>query len=239
MQLLKWHNAVVIGATGRLGSAFARGLYAQGAHLHLHCHSNTDAARVLAQEVEGQWFAADLTAPDGRRRLSEALTALPSLEILVVALGASGYGALASQSERDIERLISVNLTAPVFAVQAGLPLLLGNSFGRILIVGSVWGLEGASGEVVYSAAKAGIHGFVRALARELQGTSVTVNAIAPWAFESPMTAGFTEEERAAMDRQTPSRRPLCAEDIVAASSPFLNPDIGNLSGQVLTVGRI
>ena len=130
-----------------------------------------------------------------------------------------------------------VNLnTAPKEVIAAVLPGMIHHKYGRILLVSSMWGQTGGSCEVAYSAAKAGLIGLGKALAKEEGPSGITVNVIAPGVINTDMMAGFTDEDRAALAEETPVER-LGEPDEIARTMVFLADEAsGYITGQVLGV---
>jgi 3-oxoacyl-[acyl-carrier protein] reductase len=119
----------------------------------------------------------------------------PHFDLLINNAGISQYKLFTDTTIGDWERMLAVNLTGAFNVTQAVLPAMLRRGSGVIVNVSSIWGEVGASCEAAYSAAKAGLIGFSKALAKEVEPSGVKVHYIAPGAVESPMNAGFSQEE--------------------------------------------
>ena len=132
--------------------------------------------------------------------------------------------------------LHAVDLDGAFYACRAVLPGMIHRKYGRILLVSSMWGQTGGSCEVAYSAAKAGLIGLGKALAKEEGPSGITVNVIAPGVINTDMMAGFTDEDRAALAEETPVER-LGEPDEIARTMVFLADEAsGYITGQVLGV---
>ena len=132
--------------------------------------------------------------------------------------------------------MISVNLTGVFNCCRAVLPYMIHEKNGRIINISSMWGQVGASCEVHYSAAKAGVIGLTKALAQEVAPSGITVNCIAPGAVETKMMASFSQEDIDALCEEIPLMRLGRAEEIAAAVSFFAGDGAGYITGQILGV---
>jgi len=143
---------------------------------------------------------------------------------------------LAMTAEKEIERMLDVNLKAALLLAKECARLMLLAESGNIVSVSSIVGERGFSGLAAYSATKAGIAGMTRALARELGPRNIRVNAIAPGYLETEMSHGLTERQRAQIVRRTPLGRLGRIEDVVPWIEFLLSPESGFLTGQVIVV---
>ena len=132
--------------------------------------------------------------------------------------------------------MLDTNLSGAFYASRAVLPDMISRRYGRIINVGSIWGQVGASCEVHYSAAKAGLIGLTKALAKEVAPSGITVNCIAPGAIRTPMLDCFTEEDLAALAEETPVGRIGTPEDVAAACVFLASEGAQFITGQVLGV---
>jgi len=182
-------RVVLTGATGGLGAALATALSASGAQLLL---SGRDAA-LLAQAKQRHGdacavCAADLATPAGIETLARAAQAFGAT-VLVNNAGIGGFGLLAEQESATVERILAINLAAPIQLTRAMLPTLLAHPSAAVVNVGSAFGWIPFAGFAAYSAAKTGLRGFSQALRRELADTSVRVMHIAPRAIDTPLNS--------------------------------------------------
>ncbi len=157
------------------------------------------------------------------------------IDVLVNNAGVSEIKVFGDISERDWDRVVDVNLKGVFNCCQAVLPYMLRQKRGRIINVSSIWGLTGASCEVHYSAAKAGVIGLTRALAKELGPSNINVNCVAPGIIETEMNSGLGEDVCMALREETPLMRFGTAQD-VARTILFLASDSASFyTGQVLS----
>jgi 3-oxoacyl-[acyl-carrier protein] reductase len=150
------------------------------------------------------------------------------------ALGTSGL--LATMRDASAERLIHLNVTAPIILTKYVVRAMMADGGGRIVNIASVAGLTGYKGLSVYSATKSSIIGFTHSLARELGALGITVNAIAPGFIETEMTRELDSRHRGQVIRRSALGRMAEPADIAAAVEFLLGPDARNITGIVLTV---
>ena len=162
--------------------------------------------------------------------------ALPAHVESIDAPGIAQVKLFTDTTDEDWHRMMAVDLDGAFYACRAVLPGMVHQKYGRILLVSSMWGQTGGSCEVAYSAAKAGLIGLGKALAKEEGPSGITVNVIAPGVIDTDMMAGFTAEDRAALAEETPVER-LGTADEIARTMVFLADEAsGYITGQVLGV---
>lgn len=234
--------ALVTGASGGIGAAVALALHRAGACVALSYHSRRDSAaqvqeRIRSEGGEALLFQADLTKADAARTLVRVVEAeCGRLDILVNNAGARFEGLLIDTPVAEWDRLVALHMRAPFVCSQTALPGMMQRMFGRIINIVSMWGQVGAANEVAYSAVKAGLIGFTKALAKEVGSAGVTVNAVSPGVIVTDMLSGFDEEEIEALRSETPVMRLGRPEDVARAVT-FLADDAADfITGQVVAV---
>lgn len=158
------------------------------------------------------------------------------VEILVSNAGVTKDMLLLRMSETDFESVIDTNLTGAYRVAKRAAQGMLRARRGRIIFVGSVVGLLGSAGQANYAAAKAGLVGLTRSLARELASRSITVNVIAPGPVETDMTAALSDDRRAALSEAVPLGRMATAEEVAAAIAFLASEDAAYITGAVIPV---
>jgi len=158
------------------------------------------------------------------------------IEILVNNAGVAHFGLFSDMSEPDIFRIISDNLHTTINASHLAVPHMVHARAGCIINISSVWGVVGASCEVIYSAAKAGVIGFTKALARELGPSGVRVNAIACGAFDTGMNDRLSAEEKADFTAGIPLERFGQPWEVGELAVFLASPKAGYLTGQVIAL---
>ena len=195
--------------------------------------------RAAAAAQGGRFLAIQADAGDSAQvqaAVEQAQRELGSLQVLVCNAGIAQVKLFTDTTDEDWHRMMAVDLDGAFYACRAVLPGMVHQKYGRILLVSSMWGQTGGSCEVAYSAAKAGLIGLGKALAKEEGPSGITVNVIAPGVIDTDMMAGFTAEDRAALAEETPVER-LGTADEIARTMVFLADEAsGYITGQVLGV---
>ncbi|WP_245809788.1 elongation factor P 5-aminopentanone reductase [Cohnella massiliensis] len=234
-------TALVTGASRGIGAAVARRLAADGARVIVHCHSALELAEQVAEQCRSlsgtDSFAvqADVRSGEALKRLKGELDRR-SLEpdILIHCAGTAYYRLLDDTDEEAWDDLFNVHLKSAYWLAKLFGPAMTWNRQGRMVFLSSIWGLTGAAGEIAYSAAKGGLNSFTKALAKEMAGSGVTVNAVAPGAVETDMLAALTPEEKAGLIGEIPLGRLARPEEVADAVRFLVSDDAGYVTGQVI-----
>ncbi|BBZ74841.1 3-oxoacyl-ACP reductase [Mycolicibacterium anyangense] len=240
---LDGRSALVTGAGGGLGAAVAQAFAAAGAAV-LVTDVDQDAAAAVATTItasggRAESFGFDVRDASAATEATGRAAALVggTLHVLVNNAGAIAPAMLADQTEETFRRIVDIHLVGSFLCSHAAQQVLAGDGTGRIINVTSAAGLTGTIGQVNYGAAKAGIVGLTKSLARELARDSVTVNAVAPLA-ATAMTENIRSNEKLAA--KTLARIPLgrwATPEEIAPSFVFLASDAASyITGQVLPV---
>ena len=229
---------LISGGDRGIGAAAARAFYAAGAQVAVLYHTNADAAAALEQELPGciavQCDVASRASCEVAFHAVEQ--ALGRVDVLVCNAGIAQQKLFTDITPDEWQHMLDVNLSGAFHLCQLALPGMIRRKAGRILTVSSMWGQTGGSCEVHYSAAKAGLIGLTKALAKEEGPSGITVNCVAPGVIDTDMMAVFTAEDKAALADETPVGR-LGSADEVAKLLVFLaGEDAGYITGQVFGV---
>lgn len=210
MQHTEHQTALITGASRGIGRAAAEAFAEAGFDLILTCGSSITALRDLADALQRAYpircsaVQCDMGNEDAVAGLFRTIR---QLDVLVNNAGISHIGLLSDMTSAEWHRVLAVNLDSCFYTCRAAIPLMLENHRGRIVNVSSVWGAQGASMEVAYSASKGGMNAFTRALAKELAPSNIQVNAVACGVIATEMNACFSDEELAALTAEIPADR--------------------------------
>lgn len=233
--------ALVTGASRGLGKAIAETLGARGAFVIGTATTDAGAERIseaLAQaDIEGFGATLDVADSDSVNALFERLGGESrNPTTLVNNAGITRDNLLARMNEDDWEAVLNTDLTSLFRVCKAGVRHLMKTRRGRIVNITSVVGATGNAGQSNYAAAKAGVIGFTRALARELAGRAITVNAVAPGFIDTDMTAGLSDQQRELLLADIPMKRLGTAHDVAAAVAFLASPEAAYITGETLHV---
>ncbi|MEX2218238.1 MAG: 3-oxoacyl-[acyl-carrier-protein] reductase [Phycisphaerales bacterium] len=233
--------ALVTGASRGIGRAIAERLAREGRHVVLVSRSEPPL-KDLASQIEAAGGAASVRAADvGDAKamaaaVEETAERFGRLDILVNNAGITKDGLILRMSDADWDEVLRVNLTSAFVAVRAAARTMMKHRFGRIVNISSTSGVVGNAGQANYAAAKSGLIGFSKSIARELGGKGVTCNVVAPGFIETDMTAGLPAAVKDGVMAMMAVKRFGISEDIAAAVSYVTSDDAGFLTGQVICV---
>ena len=231
--------ALVTGASRGIGRAIAVELGAAGLHVVLNYKSSTEAAREAAQEIRDAGGSAELAPFDvadgdaARAALEGLLAAHGAPLVLVNNAGITRDGLFVWMKPEEWREVLETNLTSFFNVTQPLLKPMLGARRGRIVNITSTAGQTGNPGQVNYSAAKAGLIGATKALAKEVAKRRITVNAVAPGFVESDMTAGIPLDRIRA---SVPAGRMGLPAEVAAVVRFLATPEAAYITGQVIAV---
>jgi 2-hydroxycyclohexanecarboxyl-CoA dehydrogenase len=235
---LEGRNALVTGGGSGIGAAIAARLAAEGAEVWVGDIDAESAARV-AREVNGHALTLDVTDPESAKA---AVEGTGTLDVLVNNAGTDEFGFFVYTTPEQWQRILAVNLGGVLNCTHAALPGMQQAGYGRIVNISSEAGRVGSKGSAVYSAAKGGILGFTKAIAREGARYGVTANAIAPGPIETPLLMGAKEfgeigEKVIETMKEGTQLKRLGQPDEVAAAVAFLaSDDATYVTGETLGV---
>ncbi|MEL7311985.1 MAG: 3-oxoacyl-ACP reductase FabG [Pseudomonadota bacterium] len=228
--------ALVTGASRGIGASIADQLAAAGATVVGTATSEAGAARIGQRlGASGRGAVLDVSDPESIEALASSLKA-EAPTIVVHNAGITRDNLLMRMQDDEWGSVLNTNLTGVFRLTKALIRPMMKQRFGRIIAISSVVGTTGNPGQANYSAAKAGLGGFVRSVARELGSRGITANLIAPGFIETDMTDVLTEEQKAAMLTQVPSGSLGQPSDIASAVVYLASAAGGYITGETLHV---
>jgi len=234
--------AVVTGGSRGIGRAIALKLADRGARVVVNYHTNSAAAEEVVTAIKaagGEALAIQgdvRNAEDARNLAKTATSTYGRLDILVNNAGITHDTLLALMSESHWDLVLDTNLKGAYHCAKACLRPMMRQRYGRIINITSIAGIVGNAGQANYSAAKAGLIGFTKALAKELGARNITVNAVAPGFIHTDLTADLPQEFVDMALKLTPLGRFATPEDIANAVAFLASDEAGLITGQVLRV---
>ena len=229
---------LISGGDRGIGAAAARAFWQAGYRVAVLYHTHAEAAAALEKKLPGllavQCDVASRASCEVAFHTVEQ--AVGHVDVLVSNAGIAQQKLFTDITPEEWQHMLDVNLSGAFHLCQLALPGMIRRKAGRILTVSSMWGQTGGSCEVHYSAAKAGLIGLTKALAKEEGPSGITVNCVAPGVIDTDMMAAFTAEDKAALAEETPVGR-LGSADEVAQLLVFLaGESAGYITGQVFGV---
>ncbi len=233
--------ALVTGGSRGIGRAMALALAAHGAKVAVNYAANAAAAEETARAIGGEGAAVtlrgDVADPAQAAALVEGtIAAFGRIDILVNNAGVTSDDLILRMSEAQWDRVIDTNLKGTFSVTKAALRPMVRQRWGRIICVSSVAGIVGNAGQANYSAAKAGIAGFAKAIAKEVASRNITANVIAPGFVDTEMTRDLTDAQRQEIVRMVALGRTATPEDIAPAAVFLASDEAAYVTGHVLTV---
>jgi 3-oxoacyl-[acyl-carrier protein] reductase len=234
--------ALVTGGSRGIGRAICLKLASLGATVGINYVANPTAAQETLQQVEamnGKAFMVRFDVADAdavQENIKEIINTHGQIDILVNNAGITRDGLMARMKEEDWDSVLDTNLKGAFLCSKAVMRSMMKKRWGRIINVSSVVGFVGNSGQVNYGAAKAGLTGLTKSMARELAGRNITVNCVAPGYIVTDMTEGLTDDVQEILKAQIPLGTLGTPEDVAASVGFLASPDSKYITGQTLHV---
>lgn len=241
MSLLEAEVALVTGASRGIGRAIALALGGAGATVVGTATTPEGAERISeylgTAGIRGKGMVLDVSrAADVDGVVKTVLADYANITILVNNAGIARDNLLLRMQDDDWNAVLNTDLSSLFYVSKACLRGMMKARHGRIINISSVVGVTGNPGQANYSAAKAGMFGFTKSLAREIGSRGITVNAVAPGFIDTDMTRGLNDEQRASLQEQIPLRRLGTPEDVAKTVLFLASPDAAYVTGETLHV---
>jgi len=235
-------TVLITGASKGIGAATAILFARQGYNVVINYNNSYESASLLARSLSAHGYSVITQKANVANKLEvdlmvkETLYKFGSLDILVNNAGIAYQGLITETDEIDFDNIIDVNLKGVFNCCKAVTPSMVSRQSGKIINISSMWGQVGASCEVAYSAAKAGVIGLTKALAKELAPSGITVNCIAPGLIETNMNSNLSLEDITAFVEDIPLGRIGNADEIASTIEFLASEKADYITGQVLGV---
>ena len=234
--------ALVTGGAKGIGRAVCLALAEKGMDIAVNYAGSAAAAEETAAAcralgVRAVTLQADVRRPENCQKLVEdTVAALGRIDVLVNNAGITADTLMLRMTEADFDNVLATNLKGAFFCTKAASRYMMRQRYGRIVSISSVVGLHGNAGQTNYAAAKAGLIGMTKSVAKEYAARQITANVVAPGFIDTDMTAAMPESARAAAAASIPAGKVGDAKDVAAAVAFLAGEQAGYVTGQVLCV---
>ncbi|MFI3249877.1 MAG: SDR family oxidoreductase [Eubacteriales bacterium] len=234
-------TVIITGGSGGIGSACALALSREGYHIALGYHKNKESAERISSEISALGgvchpIQADLSTFAGGQTLArESIRLLGEIHSLVCCAGSAHFGLLTHLSDEDWHSILGDNLHSAFYAIRGVLPSMVARQQGSIVTVSSVWGQTGASCEVAYSAAKAGVIGLTKGLAKEVGPSHIRVNCVAAGVIDTEMNGSLSAETLSELAEETPLGRIGTPHEVASVVAFLVSEQSSFMTGQILS----
>ncbi len=230
-------TAVVTGGAGGIGQAICRKLSDEGYYIIINYFNSKEKAVRLAEEIDGRAVKFDVSdICSVKNNLTDIVDSEKKIDLLVNNAGISEIELFTSISNEKSKRILDINLGGTINCSRAVLPSMIRRKSGCIVNISSMWGQVGASCEVDYSASKAGIIGFTKALAKEVAPSGIRVNCVSPGFIMTEMNRRFTDEELDSIKEEIPLGFFGTPEHVADAVAFLASEKAEYITGQILAV---
>ena len=235
-------TVLITGASGGIGRAAALAFAREGYNVAVHYNKSGGDAEELCAAIETLGVKAVPVQADISDRsavekmFAEVRNALGAVGVLVNNAGIAEQALFSDITEEMWDRMFDVNVKGAYLCTKSALPDMIHEKWGRIINISSMWGISGASCEVHYSASKAALIGFTKALAKEVGLSGITVNCIAPGVIDTPMNGHLSPDIMEELKNETPLNRIGTPEDAAEAILFLASERSSFITGQVLSV---
>jgi|SRR5690625_625694 len=231
-------NVLILGASGEIGTAISKQLAAEKYTLILHYHQNKRSIEKLMEELAEdcvlQTIQADLRNAGEARRLCEQV--IYPVHAIIYVSGTAHFGLFQDVLEHEMDEMLSLHVKSPWLIIQHFLPSMIQNHAGKVIFITSIWGDVGASNEVIYSSVKGAQNSFVKALAKEVGPSGVSVNAVSPGFIDTKMNRHLVQEEKEDIIAHIPLNRAGLTSDVAHTVSFLMDQKSNYIQGEIVNI---
>ncbi len=232
--------AIVTGASKGIGREIAKNLARQNIKVIANYNRSEEKAIKLKEELEKEGIEIDIVKADVSKRqdvkkmIKYTINKYKKIDILINNAGISEYKLFTEETDEDWNRVINNNLYSAFITSQEVIPNMIKNKKGCIINISSIWGMVGASMEVLYSISKAGMDGLTKSLAKELGPSNIRVNSIAPGIINTDMCKDFSEQELKDIKEEIPLQKIGEPSDVSKCVDWLINEEY--TTGQIISI---
>jgi len=231
-------NVLILGASGEIGTAISKQLASEKYTLILHYHQNKRSIEKLMEELAEdcvlQTIQADLRNAGEARRLCEQV--IYPVHAIIYVSGTAHFGLFQDVLEHEMDEMLSLHVKSPWLIIQHFLPSMIQNHAGKVIFITSIWGDVGASNEVIYSSVKGAQNSFVKALAKEVGPSGVSVNAVSPGFIDTKMNRHLVQEEKEDIIAHIPLNRAGLTSDVAHTVSFLMDQKSNYIQGEIVNI---
>lgn len=243
---MKKKSVLITGASRGIGKACALAFGQMGYQVYINCRKSVEELDAVCRQIQHiggtcRTVRGDISKSSHVSHIFQQIEKeCGGLDVLVNNAGVAYIGLLTDMSDSDWEHIIGTNLSSVFYCSRAAVPYMVSQKSGKIINISSMWGTSGASCEAAYSAAKSGVNGLTKALAKELAPSNIQVNAIACGVIDTDMNAQLSDEERRILMDEVPAGRFGSPEEVaelvvdLAERHSYLTGQIIGLDGGFL-----
>ena len=227
-------NVLITGGSRGIGKCCVYEFAKAGYRVFLNYEKSDDAAQKICAETGAIAVKADVSDEESVERMAELVRKYGRVSVIVNNAGISQIKLFSDITAADWDRMFDVNVRGIFLVTKAFLPDMIREKYGKIINISSMWGVRGGSCEVHYSAAKAAVIGFTKALAKEVGPSGINVNCIAPGVIDTDMNSELDEQAMAELCADTPVGRIGTPYDIAKAAVFLASDDASFITGQTI-----
>lgn len=230
-------NVLITGASRGIGKECAKEFAKNNYRVFINYNKSEKEALDLAQDLNGIAIKCDVGNYNEVKNMFVFIkTNYGGIDVIINNAGISKIKLLSDTSEEDYDEIFNTNMKSVYLVTKEALPYMINKKSGKIINISSMWGVTGASMEVIYSASKAAIIGFTKALAKELGPSNINVNCIAPGVIKTDMNKNLDKETLLSLSDETPLMRIGTPQDIAKTALFLASDDSSFITGQILSV---